>query len=86
MQLYLDLDRLPLDMRGVWVDEAAVFSPAAKAEAPSQPNRDVNRAAAPPANAAVVPAANSEGPTLGRPVFLPPYVVPSDHGGATGRP
>jgi Outer membrane efflux protein len=86
MQLYLDLDRLPLDLRGVWVDEAAVFSPAVKAEGPSQSNRDVNRAAAQPATPTVLPAANSEGATVGRPVFLPPYVLRSDHGGATGRP
>jgi hypothetical protein len=80
MQLYLDLDRLPLDMRGVWVDELAnvpqggaadgkAAANSGEAQAPS--NRDVNREGMAPANATVIPAA-----VLGPPHFLPPYEEP----------
>jgi hypothetical protein len=95
MQLYLDLDRLPLDLRGVWVDELAnvpkgvasgARAPANTALAEAPHNRDVNREAMAPANATIIPAGVLPGATLGRPQFLPPYVEPSDHGGATGRP
>jgi hypothetical protein len=83
MQLYLDLDRLPLDLRGVWVDEmsyvpqggaaAGVRAPSDAGESRGTSNRDVNREEMPPAYAAVVPTGAA---TLGRPLFLPPRVLP----------
>jgi hypothetical protein len=66
MQLYLDLERLPLDLRGVWVDESGA-SPTSPAD-PRQTSRDIERWAA-------TPGASVGGPARGRPVFLSPYAV-----------
>jgi hypothetical protein len=65
MQLYLDLERLPLDLRGVWVEEASPHAPE-----PGPVGRNVHRGALGLPSSHVVPA----GATSPRPsaVLAPP--------------
>jgi hypothetical protein len=75
MQLYLDLDRLPLDMRGVWVDQTS-YQPTEEVGAvnPQQNNRGVVRGASGNGRG---PGVAPSGPAIGRPTFLPPRVQPN---------
>lgn len=80
MQLYLDLDRLPLDMRGVWLDAYAPAKAPDPQEEALRSSRNVERAANRPA------AVPSEAATFQRAVFLPPRPLFNQGVGTSGRP
>jgi hypothetical protein len=62
MQLYLDLDRLPLDLRGVWTDELLMSH---------QPGTGA------PVRPGIVPAPPAPAPAPGGARFAPPVAAPS---------
>jgi len=71
MQLYLDLERLPMDRRGVWTDDTLAPYDPSRGQTPSAPN------APPVVGQRLMPPVQGIEPAAGdvRPMFLAPRVV-----------
>ena len=77
MQLYLDLERLPLDLRGVWTDDTLASRGPVSGAVSAGRVVGMESAVLDPPQSVIAPSGPTGAASPDRPVFLPPRVLPA---------